>query len=498
MDNQHQFIDSDTEADILEAFEGPKGAARRAALSTIGIQPTPPGEDVEDESADLAMLDGNIPVEDAFGPLADQLAALFIDEVDPLTAEVTRRPVPQESDPQLADAETPETLIELPAHQVTEAPAILPPPDTLSEPETETAEFTSEPVSEERAMSTIVAYLLSPEETPLRRQTHEAAYNARKAAYEAAYREVQPQIKAIQASIHELEASFQEGLKSIPETRADLETQEAWQAAHREVELARRAYQTATDRLELAAGRADQAKLLAGQGKLPTLVSESLAANYKMAVQACEEARALYNEGEQKLEEAAQAREIAQAGRVELRQKLEEQTREEHGRLERELARLGKRLKERQEEIAGLSPEVILWKAVQAERRRREDEIAGKLIRELPAQGIKRTLQEAARLGVPQNMALLGAVAERQIRVDLLIEACRAQAERLAAYPEVLPESAYALLVRGDAIRVVDPGGRELAVHYAQGDGSEFHTVRSQNGRRWKLDPPRDLWLVKQ
>ena len=82
--------------------------------------------------------------------------------------------------------------------------------------------------------------------------------------------------------------------------------------------------------------------------------------------------------------------------------------------------------------------------------------------------------------------------------MNTLIEACRAQAERLTAYPEVLPEHAYALLVRGDAIRIVDPGGRELAVHYAQGDGAEFHTVISRNARRWKLEPQRDCWLVKQ
>jgi hypothetical protein len=140
----------------------------------------------------------------------------------------------------------------------------------------------------------------------------------------------------------------------------------------------------------------------------------------------------------------------------------------------------------------------VLWKAVQAERGRREDELAARLVEQLPSQGIRKTLQEAARLGISQNPSLQSAVSERQVRVNTLIEFCREKAETLSAFPEVLPNEAHALLVRGDAIRVVDAQGRELAVLYANGEGNELHTVRKVNGRRWKFAPGQDCWLVKK
>jgi hypothetical protein len=171
---------------------------------------------------------------------------------------------------------------------------------------------------------------------------------------------------------------------------------------------------------------------------------------------------------------------------------------ERKAEIEKKLSDLQRRLKERQEEIAAGVPEVVLWKAVQAERRQREDEQAAKLIEQLASQGIRKTLHEAARLGIHQNPSLQSAISERQKRVNFLIDFCREKAETLAAFPEVLPEGAHALLVRGDAIRVVDAAGRELAVLYANGEGTELHTVLRVNGRRWKFAPGQDCWLVKK
>jgi hypothetical protein len=68
----------------------------------------------------------------------------------------------------------------------------------------------------------------------------------------------------------------------------------------------------------------------------------------------------------------------------------------------------------------------------------------------------------------------------------------------MAIYPEVLPEQAYAMLVRGDSIRVVDANEHELAVLFPNDDGGEFRMAYTKSGRRWKLDPPRDEWLVKR
>jgi hypothetical protein len=82
--------------------------------------------------------------------------------------------------------------------------------------------------------------------------------------------------------------------------------------------------------------------------------------------------------------------------------------------------------------------------------------------------------------------------------VNTLIDFCREKAETLSSFPEVLPDGAQALLVRGDSIRVVDAAGRELAALYANSDGTELQTVRSKNGRRWKLNKDRDIYLVKK
>ncbi len=488
------------EAAEPDALDVSSRAARRTARPAANFlaKPTP-----ENQNVDLAPIHWTAPDPDEYGPLASELQKLFIDIVDPETGEVTRSPIMQVEDPPAVREDLSEQVAispTSPAGQKPDEQAVIEISENqdTGEVDEQADDAATQAANVDDALQAIVAYLLSPVGAGLRRAAREAAYQARKAAYETASLEIQSQASSIQARILALEASFQKALDSVPGAERIAQCQNAWQSTWQQAESAEKAYQATREKLTEASNRADQARLLAGQGLIPQLVLAGLEADRQAAEQALAEAQAEHEQAQRSLQEATAARQAAQAGVQDQYLALEGHFRREKAQAEAELESLQARLKERMEELAQKAPEAVLWKAIQTERQCQEDEIAAKLIRELPAQGIKRTLQEATRLGIAENKKLLRAIAERQARVNTLIEACRAQAERLTAYPEVLPDEAYALLVRGDAIRVVDPGGRELAVHYAQGDGAEFHTMRSKNGRRWKLEPARDLWLVKQ
>jgi hypothetical protein len=447
---------------------------------------------------------------DEFGPLAAELEELleWIDVVDPETAQVTRRPILKETALFSADDQT-AGIEERPGAEnpegssgqencaedliATENRAAEAPPALSGE----TVLIGVQAAEVSDAMAEIVGYLLSPEGAQLRRQARSAAYSARKAAYAEAHQEIQPLIEEAQKRLAEASAPTVNKVDNLDE-RALSTARNANQAAKRQAEESQRQFQVTQAAYEQAASRVHQVITLVEMGKAPALLAQGLEENRLELASEMLAAWARRDRAQVELERDKRAVQELESSLRSNSQEQEAHFLERKAEIEKKLSDLKRRLKERQDEIAAGVPEVVLWKAAQAERRRREDEQAAKLIEQLASQGIRKTLHEAARLGIHQNPSLQSAISERQKRVNFLIDFCREKAETLAAFPEVLPEGAHALLVRGDAIRVVDAAGRELAVLYANGEGTELHTVLRVNGRRWKFAPGQDCWVVKK
>jgi chromosome segregation ATPase len=355
----------------------------------------------------------------------------------------------------------------------------------------------------EAALAEIVAFLLSPEGNELKRTTREAAHQARKAAYQAAQAEIEQEITRVQERLKaektpQSEADPDRQKEIDQDSQALAAAERISQASKRQAGLAEQTYLAAKAKYEQAAALAGNARSLAAQGQAPVVIAERLEQECLAAA-----AELLTTAARHEQAQIEHEREMAALTALKNRLKITNQAlidarQAAKAAAQAEIERLQASVKTRQEQIVAHSPEVRLWQAVQAERRRREEEQAGRLIEQLPSQGIRKIMAEATKLGISQNASLLTAVAERRRRVNNLIEFCREKAETLSAHPEALPNGAHALLVRGDSIRVVDVIGRELAVIYANSDGTELSTVRSKNGRRWKLDGEKDIYLVKQ
>jgi hypothetical protein len=500
-----QPMDSDLEFEVVEApddLDVPGGLMERFVV--------PPPREVE-SSAEQGISAGT--EQDEFGPLAAGLQEHldWIDEVDAETGEVTRRPILKNtasSPPGDQQAGMAEALDEpnMDGSSEQENPAeglpagTGPAGETAEEPANPPQEraLTGDPAEEaDKAMQEVVRYLLSLEGAELRRQARSAAYTTRKAAYEAAQLEIQPLIEGAQKRLAEASAPKDNQQNNLDE-RALSAARNAYQAAKRQAEESQRQFQVAQAAYEQAASRVHQVIMLVEIGKAPALLAQGLEGTRLQLASEMLASWARRDRAQVELERERRAFKELESSLQSSGQEQEAQILDQKAEIEKELSILHRRLKERQQEIAAGAPEVVLWKAVQAERRRREDEQAARLVEQLPSQGIRKTLQEAARLGISQNPSLQSAVSERQVRVNTLIEFCREKAETLSSFPEVLPEEAHALLVRGDAIRVVDAQGRELAVLYANGEGTELHTVRRVNGRRWRFAPGQDCWLVKR
>jgi hypothetical protein len=497
-----QSLDGDLDIEVVEA---PQVKGRNGRISESFVMRSLEADEEELSPAAMSEAEG-----DEFGPLAVGLEELleWIDVVDPETAQVTRRPILKETALESAD-DQPAGIVEAPDEENTEGSigqensgedliatvnpaAEAPPPlaDKTAITDTRSAEVND-------AMEEIVGYLLSSEGAQLRRQVRGAAYTARKTAYEAAQREIQPLIEEAQNRLAEAAAPKDNKRNGLHE-RALSAARNAYQAANRQAEESQRQFQVAQAAYEQAASRVHQMITLVEMGKAPAMLAQGLEATRLELTSEMLASWARCDRAQVELERETQGLQEIETSLRSRGQEQEAQILEQKADIEDELNILHRRLKERQQEIVAGVPEVVLWKAVQEERRRREDEQAAKLIEQLASQGIRKTLQEAARLGISQNASLQSAVTERQKRVNFLIDFCREKAETLSAFPEVLPDGAQALLVRGDSIRVVDAAGRELAALFSNREGTELHTKLSKHGRRWKLNKDRDIYLVKK
>jgi hypothetical protein len=418
-----------------------------------------------------------------------QTPKMLIDRIDPDTAEVTQVWAVNESSGTLLD------------ERVTPGPGtsrvyLLGP--GLSEPSRPSHHLTNGLQSSPGdAFGAIVAYLLSPQGAALRRQAREAAYAERKAAYEAALREIGPQVETARSRLRELNSATHEATQTHPKNDPSASSEQAWQALHWEAQTAEQVFWEEQKQYDEALALALQAKELAASGWIPELVLAGLEAKRGEAERSYQAAKTAYERTQAKRMDAKREYDRAQDALRVATAEQEQRDQEEKARCEAEIEQLQAKLKERQDEIAAASPAVILWREVQAVRVKEEAEQVEKLVARLTSQGIRKTLQEARRLGVAGSPLLLNAVAERQAKVSFWIEACRAQAERLAFYPEVLPAHAFALLVRGDSIRVVNSHGRELAVHVPGSEEGTFRTLPGHCSRRWRLSPGPDTFLVK-
>jgi hypothetical protein len=432
-----------------------------------------------------------------------------VDEVDLHKGEVTRRPVlkingenlpveAQTDAPQAGPVQTgPNPAGALMEAQLEDAPAPGEPESVSAAAgavgESGFADPPDETSGQQEAMAEMTAFLLSPEGAALKRQAREAAHQVRTAAYRAAQAEIEQEVQALQERLAALDGQAQAG-ESEQDRQVFQVAKNVWQAVGRHADAAQQAFQAVQEKYTRVDGLSAKARLLLASGQMPQALVERLdgdclaAAGELLAAAACHE-QAQIEQARSKAALAALEQELVSVQAV---------YSAERRSIQEEIERLQASVKARQEQIAAGLPEVRLWQAVQKERRRREDEQAGRLIEQLPSQGIRKIMAEAARLGISQNASLLSAVSERQRRVNYLIEFCREKAETLSAFPEALPEGAYALLVRGDTIRAVDADGRELAVLYTNSDGTELTTVRSKNGRRWKLDGDKDIYVIKK